>query len=611
MACAADELCVMSRGRSVRSMICTRKGVTVGLREIARVIGAELTPDVRTGLARVLALIVAASVLSAVTPVAVKLLVDGLAGHRGGRALSPLLLVTLYVAALWLTRVADEVRGLAFAKSEQRIFRTLSERFFSHLLYLPLRHHLDRKTGAVSQTLDNALEGVRIILHQLVFTLVPVAVELGTIMLVLVDLVTPPFLLLFAGAVICYAAAFSYSTASITGMARTASSARVDAAAAMSDGLHNYETVKYFMAEDLVRGRVAQVLRKSEAACVSFYRGYACNGLVLAAIFAAFLAGALVYATVQIQHGRMTLGDFVLINTYMLQVVRPVEMIGHATQGLWHGVAMLEKLVELFREAIEPGERGGNGDGDVTGAGLLEFQAVSASYGGRRVLSEVSFRVAAGQTLGIVGASGSGKSTIVRLLMRLLEPDSGCILLDGTPISGRTLRDVRRSIAVVPQDTVLFDDTLRYNIVLGRGDASAQEIDAAVRMAQLHDFVMSLPEGYETRVGERGVRLSGGERQRVSIARALLKSPSIYVFDEATSSLDSRTEQVILARLRVMARRRTTLVIAHRLSAVAHADEIVVLENGRIAECGPHWALLHQNGRYAALWKAQQEGIAA
>jgi ATP-binding cassette subfamily B protein len=223
----------------------------------------------------------------------------------------------------------------------------------------------------------------------------------------------------------------------------------------------------------------------------------------------------------------------------------------------------------------------------------------------------VSFRVSAGRTLGIVGPSGSGKSTVVRLLMRLLEPDSGAVLLDSVPISGMALQDLRRSIAVVPQDTVLFSESLRYNIAFGRADASVGEIEEAARVAQLHDLVMTLPDRYDTVVGERGVKLSGGERQRVSIARAVLRSPRIYVFDEATSSLDSGTEREILRSLRTISRANATLVIAHRLSTVVHADEIVVLENGRIAEQGTHDSLLNRNGRYAALWKAQQDGAAA
>lgn len=271
---------------------------------------------------------------------------------------------------------------------------------------------------------------------------------------------------------------------------------------------------------------------------------------------------------------------------------------------------MLEKLTHLFREV--PESPPGTGPRSIAGPGALEFDRVSLSYRkDRPVLRDVSFRIAPKRTLGIVGPSGSGKSTIVRLLMRLLEPDDGRILLDDMPICNLDLPHLRGAIAVVPQDTVLFNDTLAYNIAFGSAHASFADVQRASRVAHLHEFITSLPDGYDTRVGERGIKLSGGERQRVSMARAVLKSPRIYVFDEATSSLDSQTEQEILSSLREIAKYSSTLVIAHRLSTVLHADEIVVLEHGKIVERDSHTSLLHQNGRYAALWRSQQHGTAA
>jgi ATP-binding cassette subfamily B protein len=580
------------------------------MREIARTLWREATPFVRVRLWGVLALVVAAAVLTALGPVALRFIVDDLTGQGKGPSESLVLPLMLYVLALWLARTSNELRNLVFARVNQRVLRTLSERVFSHLMHLPLRFHFERQTGAVSQTLDNGLEGLQLVLRHLVFTCLPVVVELGTVLVVLVRLVTWPFLLLFCGAVVCYLVTFAYSAATITKAARTASAARIEATAALTDALLNYETVKYFTAEAPVEDRVTGALGRSESAWVGFYRRYALNGLVVAGIFVGFVVAAVSYAIEEVRRGRMTLGDFVLVNMYMLQVVRPIEMIGYAMQGLSQGVAMLEKIVHLFREPTEPGL--GYGTQGACGPGCLVFEDVRLSYGGARpVLDKVSFRVAAGHTLGIVGPSGSGKSTVVRVLMRLLEPESGRILVDEVPISGMALQDLRRSIAVVPQDTILFDDTVRYNIAFGRANASLEEIEEAARIAQLHEFVMTLPDRYDTLVGERGVKLSGGERQRVSIARAVLKSPRIYVFDEATSSLDSRTELEILRSLRVISRLNTTLVIAHRLSTVVHADEIVVLENGQIAERGTHHALLRRNGRYAALWKAQQNGAAA
>lgn len=579
---------------------------------VLTILRREATPFVRRKLALVLVLVVTAALLTALGPVALKLLVDGFTSPAHASSLSPLLLVGLYVLSQWLARSANQFRQLVYGRVERRMFRNLSERLFAHLMHLPLRFHLDRQTGAVSETLTNGLEGFQIVLHHLVFTILPVTVELGTVLVVLWRLAPPLFLAIFCGALIFYIAAFTYSAATLAETARTASAARVEAGAAITDGLLNYETVKYFAAESTVQERVGRALARSEAEWVSFYRRYAYNGLIVASIFAAFLTATTWYATVEVRHGRMTVGDFVLINTYILQLVRPVEMLGFAMQGFSQGLAMFEKMLVLFREKPEPTPRARARGNAPTGSGTLEFRHVSLSYrSDRLVLLDVSFRIAPKCTLAIVGPSGSGKSTIVRLLMRLLEPDGGRILLDDAPISNLALTELRNAIAVVPQETMLFNDTIAYNIAFGRKEASLADIQDAARIAHLHEFVMSLPDGYDTVVGERGVKLSGGEKQRVSIARAVLKAPRIYVFDEATSSLDSRTEQDIIENLREIARHSSTLVIAHRLSTVLHADEIVVLEEGRIAERGTHSSLLHQNGRYAALWHAQQHGVTA
>jgi ATP-binding cassette, subfamily B, heavy metal transporter len=297
-----------------------------------------------------------------------------------------------------------------------------------------------------------------------------------------------------------------------------------------------------------------------------------------------------------------------LINAYMLQIVRPVEMLGYAVQTLSHGMANLDKMLALFRERSEELAKGNAAL--LTGPGTLGFSEVGVSYRpDRSVLEKVSFQVPAGRTLGIVGHSGSGKSTIVRLLTRLIEPDSGRILLDGVPISAIPLDRLREAIAVVPQDTILFNDTISYNIAFGKAGSTRHEVEEAARLAHLHNFIMTLPEGYDTRVGERGIKLSGGEKQRVSITRAVIKRPRIYVFDEATSSLDTRTEREIMQSLREVSFHSTTLVIAHRLSTVVYADHIVVLDAGVIVEQGTHETLLELNGRYAALWHAQHQGM--
>jgi ABC-type multidrug transport system fused ATPase/permease subunit len=306
----------------------------------------------------------------------------------------------------------------------------------------------------------------------------------------------------------------------------------------------------------------------------------------------------------------LTVGDFVLITSYMLQVIRPVEALGYAMQGFSQGAAMLEKMLALFHEKSEPPQPGNAGP--LEGPGHLEFENVTLSYGPHRAaLQGVSFKVPAGKTVGIVGASGSGKSTLVRLLVRLLEPDTGRILLDGVPISALSLATLRQSIAVVPQDTVLFNDSVGDNIAFGKAGCTQEEIEQAASRAHLDELIASLPDTYDTNVGERGLKLSGGERQRLSIARAAIKRPRIYIFDEATSALDSVTELEIARNLQEVSRSITTLVITHRLSTVVHADEIIVLEAGTVVERGTHASLLRLCGRYAAFWTAQQTGAVA
>jgi ABC-type transport system involved in Fe-S cluster assembly fused permease/ATPase subunit len=560
---------------------------------------------VKVRLLMAIASLVLASVLTALGPVALKNVVDGLAGSAAHASTSIALLVILYVLTQWFARGTGELRALIYAYAERRMFRKLSERLFAHVMRLPLRFHLGRQTGAIGQTLQNGLQGYELILHHLVFTFLPVIAELVTVVIVLIRLDQPAFFAFYVGASICYAIVFGVTAARVARTANRASETAIDASATMTDSLLNYETVKYFAAERVVEEKVSSALVKTEREWVSFYRLYSVSGLAVATTYAVFLALTILYAVGQVQAGALTIGGFVLVNTYMLQIIRPIEMIGYAVQGFSQGIAMLDSMLKLLQEKREPD--GMAVTSAANGPGRLEFDSVAVSYrSDRTILQQVSFLIPAGKTLGIVGTSGAGKSTIVRLVTRLLEADSGRILLDDIPISDMSLSTVRQVIAVVPQDTVLFNDTIGYNIAFGKQGCTQREIEDAARVAHLHDFIMSLPEGYDTHVGERGVKLSGGEKQRVSIARAALKQPRIYIFDEATSSLDSRTERQILRNLQDISRTHTTLVIAHRLSTVVHADEIVVLDHGVIVERGTHQSLLERNDRYAALWRAQQ-----
>ena len=577
-------------------------------RDAVEVVRAEVTPYVARRLVQVLSLVVFGAAMNAVGPLALKWLIDGVSGQRPVR-LAVGVLVGLYAGSQWLGRSSAELRALQYARAERRILRTLNERLFAHVLCLPLRYHLTRQTGAVSQTIENGLEGVRLILHHLVFTVLPVCAELMLAGFVLYRLHQPVFLGLFSGAALCYAVVFGRSARHIGDSAREAAATRVAAGAVMTDGLMNFETVKAFGAESLVRGKAGRALERSEAAWIHFYRRYARNGLAVAAVFAVFLAATLAYAVRAVHAGSLTLGGFVLVNTYMLQLVRPAEMLGFGVQGFAQGAALLEKAMVLLSVVPE----------SVSGApvprtldGGIEFDRVTLRYApGRAALESLSFTVGAGATLGIVGESGSGKSSIVRLLLRLVEPESGVIRLGGLALTEVSPGALRGAIAVVPQDVVLFDDTIEFNITVAKPQASRAEVEHAVRIAQLEEFIAALPERYDTVVGERGVRISGGERQRIAIARAALRRPLVYVFDEATSALDSRTEQAVLTRLRAAAGSATTVLIAHRLASVVHAQCILVLQGGRVIECGRHEALLQAQGRYAALWAAQHPGAAA
>ena len=593
------------------------RAILDSLQELRGLFWNHASRFVKVRLAVVLALVLTASVLTPLGPVALKLIVDRFTGQTAVGGVSIGILIALYVLSQWLSRSIGEIRGLVYARAERRMFRGLSERLFEHVMKLPLRFHLERQTGAISQTLENGLQGYQMILHHLVFTVLPVTAQLATIMVILLRFHQPVFLAIFSAALICYAVAFSFFALRVMKSAESASKAHIDANAAMTDSVLNYETVKFFAAERIVQDRVSQALIETEERWVGFYRRYAFNGLGVATIYATFLGLAITYAAHEVSAGRMTVGDFVLVNSYMLQVMQPVEALGYAVQGFAQGTAMLAKLMELFHEKAEMSPQQARHLAPCAvalhaRAGELIFDNVALSYhSDRAILKGISFSLPAGKTLGVVGPSGAGKSTIVRLLVRLFEADGGTILLDGVSICDLPLEALRHAVAVVPQDTILFNDTIGYNIGFGKYGSTQSEIEEAARLAHLHEFIMSLPEGYETRVGERGVKLSGGEKQRVSIARAALKHPRIYVFDEATSSLDSHSEREILHNLREISRSCTTLVIAHRLSTVVHADEIIVLDGGTIVERGTHARLLAMKGHYTRLWEAQQKGSVA
>ncbi|MBL4800764.1 MAG: ABC transporter ATP-binding protein/permease [Emcibacter sp.] len=588
--------------------------------------------------------IIITTVFSALAPVALKYAIDGLGTGEyntldlnffqdwGGVTqasiiLSPAILILIYIFSLWLSRSSGELRWFFYGTAEQRLHRNISRHLFGHVLKLPLAFHLDRKTGALNQILAQGIAGYSILLNVAIFTIFPVIIEIVLISAVLAVFLAPSFLIILLLSVIGYSIAFAIGVAQISGPSREVSTTQINAYAALTDGILNSETVKYFTAENFINEQYDTSLAQAESGWASFYACKTKNGLLVACVFAISLGSAILLASQQVMQGAITIGDFVLINTYMLQIIRPMEALGVAFRSAVQGVAFIEKMLDLLDKETENFEviqgtiasvslSSIDGKKFPTGSGgELVFDQVMFSYHLDRlelgdkhkpVLQNVSFVIKPGKVTAIVGRSGAGKSSIIRLLLRFFEPDQGDILLNGVSTRDMPLSDLRQYIAVVPQDTVLFNNTIAYNIGFGKQGSTQADIEKAAKRADIHEKIMMMPQGYQTTVGERGLKLSGGEKQRVSIARAALKNPKIFVFDEATSSLDTKTERQILDNLIMVSKNAATLIVAHRLSTVVHADEILVLEKGEIIERGNHNQLLQAKGTYAAMWYAQQ-----
>lgn len=519
----------------------------------------------------------------------------------------PLALLLAYGLVRFLTVFAGEVRDLLFGRVTERVMRRMSLTLFRHLHSLSLAFHLNRQTGALQRDIERGTNGISFLMRFLIFNIVPTLLELVLVIGLLLANYPPVFALITALAVVLYVAYSIKVTEWRTRYVREANQMDSSTHARALDSLLNYETVKFFTAEEREAAAYDESLARWETARrmnrLSLFTLNSGQALIISVAMAAMLMSAAHYVLA----GEMTLGDFALVNAFMFQLFLPLNFLGFIYREIKASVANIERMFELLDE--EPAVADDGRKTLEVRDGWVQFRDVSFEYGnGRPILSHLNLTLEAGRTLALVGGSGAGKSTITRLLFRFYDPVSGSVEIDGQPLTDVTQTSLREHIGIVPQDTVLFNDTLRSNLLYARPDATDDELADVVRMASLERLVSQCPDGLETVVGERGLKLSGGEKQRIAIARMLLKRPSVMVFDEATSSLDSETERAIMAEIRRVSSGHTSLIIAHRLSTIVDADDIAVMENGQIVERGTHSVLLAQKGRYAQLWAAQHSG---
>ncbi len=505
----------------------------------------------------------------------------------------------------------QQLRDVIFAPVGQRALRRLAIETFTHIHRLSLRYHITRKTGGLSRIIERGVKGVDFLLRFLLFNMGPLLLELLMIAGVLFVLFDVWYLVV----VVVTISAYVWFTFAITEwrvkIRREMNKQDTDANQKAIDSLLNFETVKYFGAEAWEADRYDSSMAKYETAALRTSYSLAFLNFGQALIITAGLVLVMVMAAIGVQRGDLSVGDFVMVNSYMIQITMPLNFLGTVYREIRQALIDMGDMFDLLDQAPEVVDRPNAARLNVSG-GQIEFDQVSFAYeAARPILQGLSLTVPAGQTVAVVGSSGAGKSTIGRLLFRFYDVTGGAVRIDGQDIRDVTQVSLHQQIGVVPQDTVLFNDTIRYNIAYGRPEAGEAEIIAAAKAAKIHDFIASLPQGYDTQVGERGLKLSGGEKQRVGIARTILKNPPILILDEATSALDTETERRIQAELRAMGQGRTVITIAHRLSTIVDADQIVVLEAGVVVEAGRHDALLAQGGRYAALWQRQAAEEAA
>ncbi len=557
-----------------------------------------------------MAALVMAKIVAVSTPFFYKEAVDALSGDTPDSgtvfALGAVGLTVAYGGARLLNILFQQLRDVVFARVAQRALRKLALRTFQHIHALSLRFHITRKTGAMSRVMERGVKGVSFLLRFLLFSIGPLVLELVMICAVLVTLFDVRYLLVVVVTMIAYVWFTFAVTEWRVRIRRQMNNHDNEANQRAIDSLLNFETVKYFGAESREAERYDGAMQQYEGAALKTAWSLGAINIGQAVIVNAGLVIVMVMAARGVSDGTLTVGDFVMVNAYMMQVVAPLDMLGFVYREIRQALVDMGEMFGLLGQPADVLDKEGAAELAVTG-GAVALDDVHFGYDAARpILKGVSLSVPAGATLAIVGATGSGKSTIGRLLFRFYDVDGGSLTIDGQDVRDVTQQSLHKAIGVVPQDTVLFNDTLLYNIAYGRPEASQTEIEAAARAAEIHEFIMALPDGYDTQVGERGLKLSGGEKQRVGIARTILKDPPILLLDEATSALDTETERDIQRALQRMGRDRTVIMIAHRLSTVAEADKIVVLDAGRVVEEGTHEALLAKRGRYAELWDYQR-----
>jgi ATP-binding cassette subfamily B protein len=562
-------------------------------------------------------LLLAAKLATVAVPFSFKWAVDALSGEAHVPAGTPSAMIWVFAAPVLLTiayggvrivmALLTQVRDGLFAKVAMHAVRRLAILTFEHMHALSLRYHLERKTGGLTRVLERGRNAIETIVRMVILQLMPTVVELALIVGVLLWMFDWRYVLIIVITVVLYMTYTYYATEWRIGIRRKMNDSDSDANTKAIDSLLNYETVKYFVAEQREAQRYDRTMARYEDASVKAYTSLAVLNAGQAAIFTAGLTAAMVLCVLGIRAGTNTVGDFVMINAMMIQLYMPLNFMGMVYREIKQAVVDIELMFSILAREAEIEDNPGAQPLAIP-KGAIKFEDVHFAYDPeRQILKGLSFEVPAGNTVAIVGPSGAGKSTISRLLFRFYDVTGGRITIDGQDIREVTQTSLRSAIGMVPQDTVLFNDTIRYNIRYGRWDATDAEVEQAAGLAQIDGFIRMAPDGYETEVGERGLKLSGGEKQRVAIARTILKGPPILLLDEATSALDSHTERDIQDALDRVSRGRTTLVIAHRLSTIVGADEIIVLDQGVIAERGTHHQLLLKGGLYAGMWNRQRE----